>query len=267
MVENALDKTKRIFEYDCLRLIAILAVVMIHVSADLVLHNPQNSMNFVVGNFFDTLSRFAVPFFVMISGIFMLDENRELPLTKLKHKIMKLFLLLGFWSCFYALVYHFHRFMPSFIYGHFHLWYMYLIIGIYLSIPILRLFVKEKNKNYVYYMILVGIIFYFLPTTLDAVFAPNLASKFFKLFKVIGGGYLVYFLSGWAFGINCDKVKSHIKLWLFLIILSLIVIFCGTQFVHSSHYKAYKIFYSSASLPVFLYSISLFSVIYFPNES
>ena len=61
---------------DLLRVIAIAAVVMIHVSADYVIY-PCNTMDFTIGNIFDSISRLGVPLFLMVSGALILDENRE----------------------------------------------------------------------------------------------------------------------------------------------------------------------------------------------
>ena len=192
----------------------------------------------------------------------MLDENHELPIPKLRNKILKLLFLLIFWSFFYALIYNPHKFLYKFIYGHFHLWYMYIIIGLYLFLPILRLFVKNQNRKYVCYLILLCIIFLFLPNTLNSVFPPDKASKFFNMFGILGGGYFVYFLFGWVFKNLSDKITKYTK-WLTLImILSLVSIFCCTQFVHSNYYKAYDIFYDGVGLPVLLYSVPLFCILH-----
>lgn len=258
---NITKNSVRIFEFDFLRVIAVLAVIMIHTSANLVIHYPQNSTEFIVGNFFDSISRFAVPFFVMISGYFMLDEKREMPVFKIKNKIIKIIFLLLIWSCFYALIYKFHNFIPAFLYGHYHLWYLYLIIGLYLITPILRLFVKENNTRYVYYCIFLGIGFSFFPNLLNAVFAPNYATKLAEMFQVSVRGYLVYYLIGWCFCQNKNIIKRN-SVKALLVCISLVTIFCCTQLVHSNYYKAYKIFYNSINIPVLIYSVSLFSLIY-----
>ena len=101
---------RREIEFDILRILAILAVIMIHVSAPFVINYQPNSLQFTVGNIFDSISRIGVPFFVLISGTFMLDENKELSINKLSKKILKLLTILIVWSAFYALVYNFHDF-------------------------------------------------------------------------------------------------------------------------------------------------------------
>lgn len=40
----------------------------------------------------------------------------------------------------------------SLIKGHFHLWFIYIIIGLYLILPLLRLWVKDENKKYIEYL-------------------------------------------------------------------------------------------------------------------
>ncbi len=256
-----IQQKQRLFEFDLLRVIAILAMIMIHVSVRLVINNNQNSTNFIIGNIFNSISVFAVPFFVMISGYFMLDENKIIQIPKIKNKILKLIFLTLFWSFFYALILHYHNITRVFICGLSPLWYLYLITGLYLMTPVLRLFVKEDNRNYIYYCVILGIIFIFIPNLLNIVLVPNLASEYFKQYGIIGGGFLVYYLIGWGFHHFQNKIKS-IKIPLIIVIISLITIITCTQFIHSSYYKPYKIFYSSENIPALIYSVFLFSLIY-----
>ena len=76
----------REIEYDILRIIAILGVIMIHVSGIYVINYQPNAIQFTIGNILDSISRFGVPFFVLISGTFMLDNGKELSINKLSKK-------------------------------------------------------------------------------------------------------------------------------------------------------------------------------------
>lgn len=257
-MSNCIDVKERNFSFDALRVIAILAVIMIHISAPLVVNNPYKSLNFIVGNALDSISRIAVPFFIMISGFFMLNENKNITVEKIVKKTEKLFILLVLWSCFYALIYNTKDFIYYLIYGHYHLWYMFLIIGLYLQVPVLRLFVKEQNKNYVYYTILLGLIFSFLPNFLNGIFVSGNVSKYFNLYNVLmGGGYTVYFFIGWVFRLDNFKYFSR-KLLKLILFLSLSSIFLCTQFVHYRNVNSYDIYYNSLNFPVLFYSFSLF---------
>lgn len=265
MLLNECNKkiSPREFELDCLRIIAVLAIIMIHCAAPYVTNFPRDSFNFVIGNFFDSISRIGVPFFVIISGYFMLNENKELSILKIKSKILKLFLILGFWSLFYALVYHFKSFLNAFIYGHYHLWFLYMLIGLYLITPILRLFVKKENKNYIYYLIILSLIFYFIPPVLSLLFSnDNEITKLAELFSLnFAGTFISYYLIGYLFRHDYSIIKKYIKYIILIVLVALFSIFSGAQFIETKIIP-YKIFYANGALPVFLYSVSFFVVLY-----
>ena len=50
-MSNYIDVKERNFSFDALRVIAILAVIMIHISAPLVVNNPYKSLNFIYLHF------------------------------------------------------------------------------------------------------------------------------------------------------------------------------------------------------------------------
>lgn len=265
MLANDCNKkiNSREFEFDCLRIIAIFAVIMIHSAAPFVIGFSRDSFNFVIGNFFDSIARIGVPFFIMISGYFMLNENKELSILKIKSKIFKLFLILGIWSLFYALAYNFKNFLNAFIYGHYHLWFLYMLIGLYLITPILRLFVKKENKNYIYYLIILSLIFYFIPPVLSLLFSnDNEITRLTSLFSLnFAGTFISYYLIGYLFHYDYSIIKKYIKYLILIAIVSFFSIFCGAQFVETKMIP-YKIFYANGALPVFVYSISTFVVLY-----
>ncbi|MDE6432476.1 MAG: acyltransferase family protein, partial [Opitutales bacterium] len=86
--------SNRIFEYDLIRTVAILAVIMIHCSAEYVIKFPSGSSQFRAGNCLNAASRLAIPCFIMLSGRFLLDENRIEAPIKIAKKFLKLFFIL-----------------------------------------------------------------------------------------------------------------------------------------------------------------------------
>ena len=83
--------TERENNYDLLRIVSSIAVIMIHVSSiwldriDIIIANgPKN--NLCIENMYspaviciyNSISRFAVPCFIMLSGAFILDNERNL---------------------------------------------------------------------------------------------------------------------------------------------------------------------------------------------
>ena len=133
---------------------------MIHASAQYV-SNDVGTLNFFMGNFWDSLSRFAVPVFVMISGALLLDEDHIYSAEKNKRRILRMVRFFVFWSLVYCVGFQMvlpvlkHEpfdlplFLRSFFSGSFHLWFCYMIVGLYLILPLLRLWVKRENVRQV----------------------------------------------------------------------------------------------------------------------
>ncbi len=61
---------------DAARVISIFAVVFLHISASVVTEADFGSSTWWHGNFYDSLVRWCVPVFVMVSGALLLDERR-----------------------------------------------------------------------------------------------------------------------------------------------------------------------------------------------
>ena len=85
--------------------------------------------------------------------------------------ISKLLILLAVWSAFYALVLPLymgeklilHDVLIAFWDGHYHLWYLFMLIGLHLITPILRTFVKKQTAKIVLYFIALACVFQYLP--------------------------------------------------------------------------------------------------------
>lgn len=252
---------ERAIEYDVLRIIAIFSVVMIHCTSYYVNKFPTYSLEFVFANIMDSISRIGVPFFLFISGAFMLDETKLLPINKIKTKIIKLCFILVFWSLIYAIYFNFKN---IFNFTHYHLWYLFVITGLYIATPILRLFVKRENINYVVYFIILAAIFQLLSVTTDLF--PFMHIKFTKyvlnMFQLsFVSGFTIYYLSGWLIKNFSENLNRH-KLILFLTFsINLLLIILGAQFLTKPYFRAYNYFYNYLGIFVFLYSFSFFIIL------
>ena len=258
---------KRIYYLDILRVIACLAVIMIHSSCDYVMYKSTN-FNFWVGNVFDSFARLGVPLFVMISGALLLDEKYDYSKEKLIKHIKKMILFFIFWSFIYCLVFNIigqlfllekdfnvNRIINAFVQGYYHLWYIYLIIGLYLILPLLRLWVNDKNKKYVEYFVILSLIFNFLIPQI--IIIGNCYGNAFvgindilcsKLCLQYVGGFTTYFILGWY--INNYEIK-HKKLIYILGIISVLISIFGTYILKLE-------FYGNLSLHVLLYTAAVF---------
>lgn len=154
--------TERIIALDLLRIIACMAVIMCHVSADNWYTLSPASLNWQVLNAYDSLVCFSVPVFFMISGTTFLNPDRKLPLKMLYKKyILRIVCAYLFWSLVYAV----REYMISgtvlafpdavmfilntTIASHYHLWFLPVMVGMYILTPLLRqLVVKPELQKY-----------------------------------------------------------------------------------------------------------------------
>ncbi|MBR2994880.1 acyltransferase family protein [Candidatus Saccharibacteria bacterium] len=264
---------RRIYYLDVLRVLGCIAVIMIHVSASFVKNEPVGSMNFWVADVLNGSARFAVPIFVMISGALLLDERYHYTNKKLVEHIKRLGVIFIFWSFIYVLVFqiigklvahesiNWIHSLGSLIGGHYHLWFLYLIIGLYLILPLLRLWVTKKNEKYVRYFIGLSLIFAFiLPQIVEI--GSNYNSAFDvlnsilykKLYLNYVGGYTTYFLLGWY--LNNYVIKNK-KLVYMLGLLGVLATIVGT-YVFSIVAGKLVLLDNNLSLNILFPSVALF---------
>ena len=100
-----MEKKERIIQFDLLRVVAIFAMMMLHVAASQFDSVAVGSSEWFWFNFYDSIVRFCVPVLVMISGIFFLDPKRTYSIEKLlKKNVFRLVTAYFFWAFCYALV-------------------------------------------------------------------------------------------------------------------------------------------------------------------
>ena len=108
-------KARRLIYADLLRVIATFAIVILHVSGSNWHNVPVSGFEWKVFNFYDSMARFSVPVFVMISGMFLLDNKKSLTLKKLYSKNIL-------------------RIVTSFIFGLLYIQFLLIFLSIILSI-------------------------------------------------------------------------------------------------------------------------------------
>ncbi|HQS73021.1 MAG TPA: acyltransferase family protein [Sulfurovum sp.] len=146
---------------DAARIIAIFGVILIHVCAPVFGDNRSNFYTMQIANAFDSVSRVSVPLFALISGTLVLQK--EPSFVSIKNRIFRVAIPLLFWSFIYVLYVNYWNAFPfDFIKSMvsifqtpamYHLWFVYMIIGIYILLPILHP-ISEKllaNRKLAYY--------------------------------------------------------------------------------------------------------------------
>lgn len=197
----------REYEYDLMRAVAALAVVMIHTCALRWQALDVQSADWLVLTLWDVPCKFCVPIFFMISGRFNLDPARQNdPRALFTRKIPRLLLAFLFWSCVYTavnvartddLAEDWKWIVIKFFTGEYHMWFLFAIVGLYLATPLLRPIAADEKKCR--YFLLLWLVFQLLLPALAklpriGVFITTALDKM-KLFYPLG--FTGYYLLGW----------------------------------------------------------------------
>ncbi|MBQ8288059.1 MAG: acyltransferase family protein [Clostridia bacterium] len=250
--------------FDVLRIIAALAVVMIHVSAIEWKAAEVTSSDWMAANFFDSLARFAVPVFVMISGALFLG-GRQTTGQIWKRSILRVTIAFAFWSAAYA-VYHYIKWddlghaLRELVEGHYHLWYIPMLVGLYALTPLFRKIVESQSLTR-YFLVLALVLGFVLPQLADTV---SLFSKEWgqSVSQLLGDfhlsvGYVFYYILGYVLSQREIPKKAERLIYL-LGGIGLLITLAGTAVASVYAGAAQLLFYEKFSVNVLLYSVALF---------
>lgn len=256
---------KRLVYVDLLRITAAFSVVLLHVAAGNWGNAALGTYEWNVFNFYDSLVRFGVPIFVMISGMFLLNPDKSISYKDIYSKyILKIIIAFISWSLLYALYTNvsnydeFNReaFIKSFIFGHYHLWYLYMIVGLYIITPLLRKIAADKKATE--YFLLLSVIFTsVLPMTIKIF---NLADldlfiKKFELHFIVG--YAGYYIGGYYLS-RYELNKNKRNIIYISGVLGVICTYVFTDILSLQTGKADSTLYSYFSPNVMIAGIALF---------
>lgn len=170
--------TTRNFSLDLLRVVACYMVIQVHageffyIGANGTVINDINSFWVAIYN---SLFRAAVPLFVMITGYFLLPLNMEMK-PFFKKRFSRVLIPFVIWCALYA-VYFFcmgqsdlrttltniTHIVINYGVEVGHLWYVYMLIGIYLFIPVISPFLKTASKKVLEFYLIMWAVTLLLP--------------------------------------------------------------------------------------------------------
>lgn len=197
---------------DLLRVVACMAVIILHCCGGWLTDSPVGSANWNILNIYDGLVRWCVPMFIMLSGMFMLDPKKPVSIPSIFYKyILRLLVALVVWGGIYALFDNwpgwrgiswdwFVSTAKSVLMGntHYHLWFLPMMMGLYLLTPVLRAFVRGASRADLHYFFLLSfLVTYLLPTLLKL--WPNAAVSHWlsELNLYALAGYTAYYVAGY----------------------------------------------------------------------
>ena len=265
---------ERVIYLDLLRILAIFAVILLHVNASVFVVAPLD-LNWQFSNIYGTIVRFCVPALIMISGIFLLDKNID---TKklYTHNIARLLVAYLVWCFIYALYRSGNPFSVevfayikavaiNFLNHNYHLWFMPVIIGLYIATPLIRAIVQGDNgKRNVEYLLILFLGFKIVIQTICSVvviFFPGgelISTSISRFQPPIISGFIGYYVLGYYL-YKYNPFKNKEKLTYILAFIGIIVGIISTYLISTTLQSANTVLYDYFSLPTFLLTIGLFT--------
>ncbi|MDF9867719.1 surface polysaccharide O-acyltransferase-like enzyme [Bacilli bacterium PM5-3] len=202
-----MENKNRVYYYDGLRVLCAALVVMLHsISIRVYGFNELSDTVWTFMNSVNAFTRVGVSVFFMISGALLLSNKKNNSYEYvIKHRVVKVIVQLLIFSVFYAFVYgkvldienySLISFFKGFLTNDIELkfWFLYVLIGLYLSTPIFRIIVEKADRKYLWYLVALSIVgrylFYDINTILNLKirFEIPIASSFVGVFIL---GYLL----------------------------------------------------------------------------
>lgn len=256
---------------DFLRALASFGVVLLHMAGPIVSgYSGIATPSWWFSNVIDSMVRWSVPVFFMISGYLYLKDVRCYPVF-FKKKLTRVGVPLLFWSVFFVCLsvcyegerISFFYFLRTFVLGscYFHLWFLYALIGLIVSVPILYAFWEKFGdrgiKLYLIIWFIVTSVSPFINKLLLVVKGVELVS-YFDFFIFFG-------YSGFLFlGALLGKIRFTTRLAVlafFSFVVACIVTLYGTYWVSSIAKEFNQSFYSYTSPVTVIMACSIYIVI------
>lgn len=255
----------RLYYLDFLRILATIAVVMIHVTGMRWLQKDIYDTDWDIYNICRAMSRWAVPMFVLISGTLFLN-SKTLNIKKIYCKnLLRIIVSFLFWYVIFA-IFQTRGHISEILVNPFqyigHLWFLILIGILYIFLPIIRKVYENGGEKV---LIIFAIWAFFVPAcleTLPFLFGVDfLHPKALLCLKIIQKifGWISYFMLGGYLG-NCNVRKgvsfSLVPIFIFTVLTS---IFLYKWYVISNDHMVDE-FYDNISITVLVESVSLFLI-------
>jgi surface polysaccharide O-acyltransferase-like enzyme len=261
-------KTENIDWINNLRVVALYAVIVLHCTSLLLMQYGKVSMSdWLVADFLNATVRFAVPVFVMITGALSLHKEYEIG-SFLKKRLVRVVVPFLFWSLVYIgyslyneeiaftgdvwanvkLVLHLLKVGSSY-----HLWYVYMLIGLYFFIPVIGKFVRHASEKEILYFLVVWFAVMLITQPYLVRYNPSVDMHYFA-------GFVGYLVLGHYLAFKDFNIK-HLRLWMILVFLfSIALITVGSQWVIADNRWPSTMFFEPVSPAIVLLAASVFLI-------
>ena len=231
---------QRVCGFDLLRVLSIFFVIVIHITSVGLRQCDSTTDTWMVNALLNSISRWAVPVFFMVSGALFLDSNKELSTKKLYARyIFRIAVCIIVWGFYYSL-------LDQYLYGTlsaksilvaiygiitgnagYHLWFLYTLIMLYIATPLFRLITCHASKRQLEYALVVWLLFSLIAGQINSFAVEFGFDNVLSLYvPFVITGYGGYFLLGHY--LTAYPLKGAAKRRCYILaIVSACVICCG----------------------------------------
>ncbi len=254
---------------DYSRIFAVFAVVVLHVSAfNFKASGVIGDTVWWTSNVFDSLARWCVPVLIMVSGALLLDPKKKESVANFyKKRASRILIPLLFWTIIFIFLkvsvsilsnrnVEISTIVNSIIIGnpYHHMWFLYMIFGMYLFVPFFRLLVSNAPKKSIFLFICLLFSFSMSRCVYNYIYLGTLQPQ---LFISIFVDYTPYLFLGYFITVSTNKYRTFTLL---AIILATAVATMLGYYYFTKAESAYigRYFYSYLGITVVPMSISIF---------
>lgn len=222
----------RIFYLDFLKAFAIFLVAVGHVSSQTLI-SPVFNFNWIVADVYSTIAKISIPIFMMISGVLLLNRNYDYT-GFIRKRYPRILIPTVFWLIMYVILgfafgwvegqtpgtglLSIGKFIFLMFLGHsgylIHYWYVWLILSVYLIIPIINKWIVNAKFSEIKYFLILWLITCGV-TTFNLPYV-NIDLRYFA-------GPLGYFILGYYLHNSDSKWLDKTWLWFIVLIISTVI--------------------------------------------
>jgi surface polysaccharide O-acyltransferase-like enzyme len=255
---------------DLIRTVAIVLVILLHAAIEPNLNvdfmSPQGVELWWISHAYESFSLTCVPLFIMLTGALLLQPSKlnEPIRVFLKKRWNRIGIPILFWSVIYFAWRFFVRgetfSLNSILQGllagpYFHFWFLYLLVGLYLLTPIIRVIVAHADVGIIKYFMLIWFLGTAIIPLIGLYSSISPQTVWFKQTVFVLTGMIGYFV----LGAYVTKVKIQSSILFLCLVLSAVWTIVGTYFLVGTIGETYSQFFLDASsISVIIGSVALF---------
>lgn len=191
--------------FDLLRIVSLIGVIVMHVTSGMVGGEFTATPGYIIKLVYNAPFHYGVPIFVMISGALFLNSRREISIKRLwLHNILRMIVVYCVWSMAYGIADyleyrgHWKYILWEFVNSRDHLWFMPMIIGLYMIVPILHTWVRNAKRKEIEYFLVLFFVLQIICETVKVLPLPEIAVFAVGLRNIqLVCSYVGYFILGY----------------------------------------------------------------------